>query len=140
VQLEHFESRDNEVTEVLSLALTVVNLVSLVKVLSLEEVHDGEDLTVVGHKGFSDSVTAHDELLQDLEGSGDHIMVARVKRGLDRDDELRDDGKDLSVSVVEEVEDTLDGKESVGILLLTDTLHEDGEVMMVVELADLDFP
>jgi len=81
VQLEHFESRDNEVTEVLSLALTVVNLVSLVKVLSLEEVHDGEDLTVVGHKGFSDSVTAHDELLQDLEGSGDHIMVARVKRG-----------------------------------------------------------
>ena len=44
------------------------------------------------------------------------------------------------MSVVEEVEDTLDGKESVGILLLTDTLHEDGEVMMVVELADLDFP
>ena len=36
--------------------------------------------------------------------------------------------------------DTLDGKESVGVLLLADTFHEDGEVVMVVELVDLNLP
>jgi len=42
--------------------------------------------------------------------------------------------------VLEEVEDALDSKESVWILLLTDSLHEDGKVMMVVELVDFDLP
>ena len=42
--------------------------------------------------------------------------------------------------MLEEVEDALDSKESVWILLLTDSLHEDGKVMMVVELVDFDLP
>ena len=40
----------------------------------------------------------------------------------------------------EEIEDTLDSEESVWVLLLTDSLHEDGEVVMVVELVHLDLP
>lgn len=40
----------------------------------------------------------------------------------------------------QEVEDTLDGKESVWVLLLTDAFHEDGQVMMVVQLVHFDFP
>ena len=34
----------------------------------------------------------------------------------------------------------MDGKESVGVLLLTDALHEDGEVMMVVKFVHLNLP
>jgi len=44
------------------------------------------------------------------------------------------------LTVREQVKDTLDGKESVGILLLADTFHEDGEVVMVVELVHLNLP
>ena len=35
---------------------------------------------------------------------------------------------------------TLDGKESVWVLLFTDAFHEDGEVVMVVELVDFNLP
>ena len=59
---------------------------------------------------------------------------------LDGDDELGDDGENLSTTLLKHVEDTLDGEESVWVLLLTDTLEENGEVMMVVELLDLNLP
>lgn len=59
---------------------------------------------------------------------------------LDRNDKLRDDGKNLGLAVLKKVEDTLDGEEAVRVLLLTDALHEDGQVVMVVKLFDLDFP
>ena len=58
VRLEEFESLDNQVTEVLTLALTVVDSITLVQVLGLEEVHDGENLTIVGHEGLADGVAA----------------------------------------------------------------------------------
>ena len=34
----------------------------------------------------------------------------------------------------------MDSEESVGVLLLTDALHEDGEVMMVVKFVHLNLP
>ena len=34
----------------------------------------------------------------------------------------------------------MDGKESVGVLLLTDALHEDGEVVMVVKFVHFNLP
>ena len=67
-------------------------------------------------------------------------MTRNVRLTLDRDDELGDNGEDLSLAVLEEVEDTLAGEEAVGLLLLADTLHEDGEVVMVVELLGLNLP
>lgn len=53
---------------------------------------------------------------------------------------MRDDGEDLGAALLKHVEDTLDGEESVGVDLLADTFEENGEVMMVVELGDIDFP
>ena len=44
------------------------------------------------------------------------------------------------MAVGEQIEDTLDSEESVWVLLLTDSLHEDGEVVMVVELVHLNLP
>ena len=49
VCLEKLESLDDQVAKVLTLALAVVHRITLVQVLGLEKVHDGEDLTVVGH-------------------------------------------------------------------------------------------
>ena len=59
---------------------------------------------------------------------------------LDGDDELRDNREDLSTTLLEHVKDTLDGEESVWVLLFTNTLEENRKVMMVVELLDLNFP
>jgi len=80
VCLEKLEGLHDEVTKVKLLALTVVDLVTLVQVLGLEQVHDGEDLTVVRHQGFSNGVTASDELLKNLQASRNDITVAGVQR------------------------------------------------------------
>ena len=58
----------------------------------------------------------------------------------DGDDELWDNGEDLGVTTLEEVEDSLDSEESVRVLLLANSLHEDGQVVMIVKLGDFDFP
>ena len=79
VHLEHFECLLDEVTEVLLLALRVVDVVAHVQVLGLEQVHDGQDLAVVGHESLANGVTAGDEGLQDVEGRGDDLRVARVQ-------------------------------------------------------------
>jgi hypothetical protein len=59
---------------------------------------------------------------------------------LDRDDQLRDDWEDLSATLFQHIEGSLDGKESVRVYLFSDSLKEDREVMMVVKLGDIHFP
>jgi hypothetical protein len=49
VRFKHLKGVDDKIAQVLALALTVINFISLVQVASLEEVHDGEDLAVVWH-------------------------------------------------------------------------------------------
>lgn len=56
------------------------------------------------------------------------------------DDELGDDGEDFSTTLLEHIENTLNGEETVWVLLLTDTLEENGQVVMVVKLLNLNFP
>jgi hypothetical protein len=53
---------------------------------------------------------------------------------------LWDDREDLSTTFLKHVKNALDGKEAVWILLLTDALEEDGQVMVVVELLNLNLP
>jgi hypothetical protein len=79
VGLEELEGLLDEVAEVKSLALAVVDLVSEVGVALLEEVHDGQDLAVVGNEGLTDGVGAGNEGLQDLEGDGDDLAVTGVE-------------------------------------------------------------
>jgi hypothetical protein len=59
---------------------------------------------------------------------------------LDGDDELGDDRQHLGASLLEHVEHTLYCEEAVGVLLLTDALEEDGQVVVVVQLLDLHLP
>ena len=44
------------------------------------------------------------------------------------------------MTVLEQVKDALDSKESVWVLLLADSFHEDGKVVMVIELVHFDLP
>ena len=79
VLLEKFQSGHDQVAEVGGLALLVVDLVTEVVVLCLEQVHDGQDLAVVGHEGLTDGVRAKYELLQDVEGSCNDLVVTSVQ-------------------------------------------------------------
>ena len=79
VHLEQFERRNDHVTQALTLALAVVDLVSLVQVLGLEEVHDGQDLSVVWYESFANSVTALNKSLKDMESGGNNLGVTSVK-------------------------------------------------------------
>ena len=81
VGFEHFESVLNQVTHVEALSLGVVDLVAQVGVTLLEQIHDGEDLSVVWHEGFADGVAAGHESLQNLQSDGDDLWVACVKGG-----------------------------------------------------------
>lgn len=58
----------------------------------------------------------------------------------DGDDQLGNHGQHLGTSLFEHVEYSLNSQESVWILLFSDALEEDGQVMVVVELLDFDFP
>ena len=79
MHLKQFQGLLNQISKIVSLSLTVVNLITQVGVSSLEEVHDGENLAVVGHEGLSDGVTALDEGLQDVQCRHDDFFVARVQ-------------------------------------------------------------
>ncbi len=78
VLLEHFECLGDCIAEVHSLALRVVDLVALVQILSLEQVHDWQDLTVVGHQSFTDRLAGHNERLKDVKGSCNNLGITRV--------------------------------------------------------------
>ena len=58
----------------------------------------------------------------------------------DRDDQLGNNWENLSTALLQHVKNTLHSQESVWVLLLTDTLKENGQVVVVVKLLDLDFP
>jgi hypothetical protein len=122
VHLEELKGLLDKISQVEALSLTVVNLVSNVGILDLEEVHDGQDLSVVRHKGLTNGLRAGHESLQDLEGDGDDVNISGVQGSLDWDNELRNDGQNLGATSFKHVKDTLDSKESVGVHLFSDTL------------------
>ena len=62
------------------------------------------------------------------------------KLTLDWNDELWDDWEHLGTTLLKHVEDSLDRQESVWVFLLSDSLEEDWQVVMVVELGYIDFP
>ena len=59
---------------------------------------------------------------------------------LDRDDQLGNNWENLSTALLQHVKNTLYSQESVWVLLLTDTLKENREVVVVVKLLNLNFP
>jgi len=81
VGLEHLEGLLNQVAQVQTLPLTVIDLVTDVSVALLEKVHDGQNLSVVGNQCLSDGVRASHECLQDFKGDGDDFTVTGVQSG-----------------------------------------------------------
>jgi hypothetical protein len=81
VGLKHLEGLLDQVPQVQTLSLAVVNLVSDVCVALLEQIHYRQDLSVVRNKRLSDCVRASNECLQNFEGDGDNFTVTCVQGG-----------------------------------------------------------
>ena len=79
MRLKKLERLLDEITKIRLLALRIVDAVTLVQIFLLEQVHDGQDLAVVGHEGLADGVAARDESLQDVEGRRDDFFIAGVQ-------------------------------------------------------------
>ena len=79
-------------------------------------------------------------MLERFQSGANHLTLPRGERVLYRDDELRNDGEDLSGSVLQHVVDPLSREELVRMFCLTETLKEERQVVMVVQLLDLDLP
>jgi hypothetical protein len=63
-----------------------------------------------------------------------------LRNTFDGDDELGDHREYFGTAFLKHIENSLDGKEAIGVLLFTDTFEEDWEVMMIVKLLDLHLP
>ena len=138
--LEQLKRLLDEVAQHHALPLAVLDLVAQVGVLLLVQVENWQDLTVVGHESFSDSLRASNKCLKDFQSNSNDFAVSGVQGCLDWDDQLRNDWEDFSSTLLQHVKDTLNGEETVGIGLLTDSLEEDWQVMMVIQLLDINFP
>lgn len=68
------------------------------------------------------------------------VRLEGVRLTLDRDDELGNDWQYFGSSFGQHVKDTLHSEEAVRVLLLTDALEEDRQVVVVVELCHVDLP
>jgi len=125
VSLKCFQSFVDEITNVLSLLLPVVNAITAVKVLYFENVEYWEDLPVVWHKRFADELARVYQLLQDLQSDADNLVVSRVECRLDWDDELWDDRENLSSAVLQHVLDASTCEKVVWVGCLAQTVEEE---------------
>lgn len=66
-----------------------------------------------------------------------YLSVTSVQGRLDGDDELRDDRQDLGAACLQHVLHTLDSQELVRLLSFPDPIEEDGQVVVVVQLAHI---
>ena len=139
----HFEKLKgllNQITQVEALSLTIINLVSNIGILGLEQIHNWQDLSVIWHESFSNSIWACNQSLQDFEANCNVFWVSGIQACLDWDNELWNNWQDLGTSLFKHIEYTLDCKESVWVHLFSDTFEEDWQVMMVIKLLNIDFP
>ena len=87
----HFEELKcllDEITQVEALPLTVVNLISNVCILGLEQIHDWKNLSVIWHKSFTNGIRAGNQSLQDFQSDSNVFWVSSVQGSLDWNNKL----------------------------------------------------
>ena len=138
--LHELKSLLNQVTNIVCILLRVVDSVTDVQVAVPQQIHNWQYLAIVGHQGLSNGIRGAHEKLDLLQGLHNDISLLCLKGILDRDDELRQNRKDLILAADDELIATAISQELRGIFLFSQTLEEDRQVVVVVEHFDLDLP
>ena len=147
VHFQLFQRLNDQLAKIDPLSLAVVKFVSQVVVFIDKHVQHRQDLTVVRHQRLADQscpagdrhVAVH-QRLQDLEHLDDHVLLAGVEGRLDRDDELGNHGEHLVGTRFQHIHDTLLRHKGIRQFLLSQTVKEDWQIMVEVELLDFYLP
>lgn len=138
MNFEVFQCLHDELAEPFASLLRVVDSVSQVVVLAYENVEDGQNLAIVRNERLSDEMltlgdcVADDEDLEHFENFDDDAFYAGIERGLERNDELRNDGENLLPSARHHVVDSLLGEKSVWLLDFSEPVEEYWQVVVKV--------
>lgn len=138
-------------------------------IVGAKEVEDGEDLAVVRDQRLANHVGRLHQLLQHFQHRAHDLGRARVQcscsehshhsssemsemsrqqcvnavevgRTLDWDDKLRDDGQNAWAAFCQQVLGAFEGQEFVRLLLLTQAVKKDGQVVMIIQFFNIYFP
>lgn len=77
--LQQLQSLHDEVSQVQSLPLAVLDLVPDACVVISENVEDGQDLAIVGHQCFSNHFSGEDKLLDDFEHCCNDLRITGIE-------------------------------------------------------------
>lgn len=90
----------------------------------LKEIHDGENLSVVGDEALREDIRGLDELLKVPQGLYYDLRGFCAQCLLDRDDQLRKDREDFVFTLCNQGGKTLVRQKSVRVLCFTQTMEE----------------
>jgi len=140
VSFHEFECLLNQFANVIRILLRIVNLVSEILVFVAHKIQNGQDLTVVGHQSFSHSITRLHQKLDLLQCFHNDFLVLRLEGTLNRNDKLWQDSQNFVFASNDKLVTAAVSQELGRLCRLSETLEEDGQVVVVVEHLDLDLP
>merc|ERR1719364_346744 len=140
MDFEDFQSFIDQVTKIQTLPLRVVNVVATVEAFVFEDVEDRKDLAIVRNKGFADHFACKDKRLEHFQCCCYDFSIPSVQCSLDGDDELRYHWKDLAATFIQHIVDALYSQEPIWVLLLSESVKKDREVMVIVQLLNVHLP
>ena len=122
------------------LPLAVINFISKVSILCLEQIHDWQNLSVIWNKGFSNSIRACYQCLQNLKSDSYIFWVSGIQSSFDWDNQLRNDWQHLSTTRFKHIKHSLNSQESIWVHFFSDSFKEDWKVVMEIKLLSVYFP
>ena len=102
-----------------------------------EEIHDWQDLSVVGNQALREHIACLDEVLQVDQSFDNDLRLLGVEGLLDGDDQLGKHWQDALLAGLDQRGQALVRQELVGVLGLAKTVEEDGQVVVVVKFLNL---
>jgi hypothetical protein len=137
---KRFQRLVDEITDILSLLLAVIDAVARVEVLLLENVKHRQDLSVVRDQCFANKRGRGYQRLQDLQGAAHDLVVSGVEGRLNWDNQLWNHWQNFRSSKLEHVLDASTCEKVIWVRCLAKTIEEERQVMVEIEFLNLNLP
>jgi len=88
MHFKKFQGLLDQISQVSGFPLTVINLITNVGVLSLEEVHDWKNLSVIWDESLTNGIRACNQGLQDFQSNSNNFWVSGIQSSFNWDNQL----------------------------------------------------
>lgn len=109
-------------------------------VIILEDVENGQNLSVVRDESLADHIGRTYQVLKDFQGGAHDFAVSRIQSFLDRDDQLWNNGQGLAGTMLKHIMHSLSGEKFMRVRRFRESLEKQRKIVMVVELLDFNLP